>query len=70
MKTPVVYNEDDVNREARKGTPQQVKVCQRIGEAMGAEGYVVFDAIENDELVSYVFANQYDSWKASFKVQS
>lgn len=48
---------------------KKVLVCQSIADQMGAAGYVVFDEldVETGVLVSYVYENQYNNWKASFR---
>ena len=46
---------------------QQVVVCERVAEEMGAAGYAVFDQLENGHLVSYVYANQFEAFRNSFR---
>lgn len=47
-------------------TPK-VRVCERVAQEMLAMNYCVFDVIEDGQLVSYVYENQYNNFKESFR---
>lgn len=46
---------------------QQVRVCEKVAEQMLARGYVVFNTLENDAIVPYVYENQFHAFKESFR---